>query len=96
MIAFHDRSDDQCTTFRVGQIVALWGHCEGTAGFLVESMDNHVDKDYMTLSLRKTGNFERVAPMQLCCHEPFNAMNMGEKLGMMCSLACAPTFFGRL
>ena len=96
VVAFNERKDPRCETFNMGEIVALWGDDEESAGFLVRRLRKRLDKTFMVLLVRPEELYEVVVPEQLCCHEPYHPMRLPEPLGMVCALTCAPTVFGRL
>ena len=96
VLAYNESEDLQCTSFKLGQVLAMWGNDIDSCGFLVEEMDYTLDKDFMVFKLTRRDSFEVVLPGQLCCHVPYNAMDIEEPVGLVCSLSCMPTFFGQL
>ena len=95
VLAYNEATDVSCVTFALGQVVALWGDDEESAGFLVKKLKRRLDETYMAISVEEEDRYEVVFPNQLCCHEPFQAMCV-PSIGLMCALACAPTVFSRL
>ena len=96
VIAYNEEEDLQCTDFNLGAVIALFGDSVDTCKFFVQRVKHRVEDTYMALAIERTDSHDIVAPFQLCCHVPFNVIDMGPPLGEMCALACLPTIHARL